>query len=151
MSLSPPGSSHPAVRHDSNVTASGRERRQRIILAAARVSSTLTVPSGACRDIYALRKPHGASLTAGGMGGRGAGLKTAPTGRILSPVKTLIRLFILVVLIALAVPVPAIQIPQTRREFVEAVAGGARLGEDGDVRRRAGASARSTRSSRSES
>jgi len=41
-------------------------------------------------------------------------------------VKTLVRLFILVVLIALAVPLPAIQIPQTRREFVEAVAGGAR-------------------------
>ena len=40
--------------------------------------------------------------------------------------KTVVRLFILVVLIALAVPVPAIQIPQTRREFVEAVAGGAR-------------------------
>ena len=45
---------------------------------------------------------------------------------ILSPVKTVVRLFILVVLIGLAVPVPAIQIPQTRREFVEAVAGGAR-------------------------
>jgi hypothetical protein len=41
-------------------------------------------------------------------------------------VKTLVRLIILVVLIALAVPVPAIQVPQTRREFVDAVAGGAR-------------------------
>jgi len=41
-------------------------------------------------------------------------------------VKPVIRLSILVVLIALAVPVPAIQVPQTRREFVEAVAAGAR-------------------------
>ena len=38
----------------------------------------------------------------------------------------MVRLFILVVLIALAVPVPAIQVPQTRREFVDAVAKGAR-------------------------
>jgi len=41
-------------------------------------------------------------------------------------VKILIRLSILVALIALAVPVPAIQVPQTRREFVDAVAKGAR-------------------------
>ncbi len=40
--------------------------------------------------------------------------------------KTVIRLFTLVALIALRVPVPAIQVPQARREFVEAVAGGAR-------------------------
>ncbi len=40
--------------------------------------------------------------------------------------KTVIRLCILVALIALAVPVPAIQVPQTRREFVDAVAAGAR-------------------------
>jgi hypothetical protein len=44
----------------------------------------------------------------------------------LSRVKTLIRGSILVLLIALAVPVPAIQVPQTRREFVEAVNAGAR-------------------------